>query len=120
MSEKHHDSDNESINHSDVEDLVRWISRRDPASDGEMRKKGVVEIKEDSGHESFGDSDVDDLVRYVSRRSDPKEEVENKTQHSGYSDASTEYDEEQQQDSSDEEEDADELVRWISHHQGSS
>jgi hypothetical protein len=117
MPKKHYDSDNESIDHSDVEDLVRWVSRRDPASDGETRKESIVENKEDSGHESFGQSDVDELVRYVSRRSNPKEEEESKRQHTGYSDASTESDEDLEQDSSDEEEDA-ELERWISHHQG--
>jgi hypothetical protein len=120
-SKNHPDSDNESINHSDVEGLVRWISRRDAANNGERRKGDKAEIKEDSGHESFGYSDVDDLVRYVSRRSDPKEKEENevtKETHTGYSDASTESDSDLKEASSDEEEDADDLVRWISHHQG--
>ncbi|KAF1831530.1 hypothetical protein BDW02DRAFT_556629 [Decorospora gaudefroyi] len=109
-------SDNESIDNSDVEDLVRWVSRRDSASDGEARKGGVVEVKEDSGHESLDNSDVDDLVRYASRRSVGEEEI--KDQHSGYSDASTESDSELQQLSSDDEEDTEDLVRWVSHRAG--
>jgi hypothetical protein len=117
-SNDHPDSDNESMNYSDVEDLVRWMSQRDPASDGEARKCGRLEMKEDSGHESLGDSDVDDLVRHVSRQSDVKEENDEKDQHTVYSDASTESDSDLHQDSSDDEEDAEELVRWVSRHQG--
>ncbi|KAJ4371404.1 hypothetical protein N0V83_004621 [Neocucurbitaria cava] len=114
---KPRDPDEESINHSDVEDLVRWVSRRDPPSDGEARKERTVpEIKEDSGHESLGNSDVDELVRYASRRSDGKREEEILT---GYSDASTESDSEMARHSSEEEEDADDLVRWISQREGS-
>jgi hypothetical protein len=113
------ESDEESINHSDVEDLVRWVSRRDPPSDGERRKDGdVVEAKEDSGHESLGTSDVDELVRYASRKSDTKEDDAFNDGHTGYSDASTESDSEVKEGSSDEEEDADDLVRWISHRDG--
>ncbi|PVI05163.1 hypothetical protein DM02DRAFT_725379 [Periconia macrospinosa] len=66
----------EEINHSDIEDLVRWVSRRDPPSDGETRSKKTStpaiqkeSLKEDSGHESLGHSDVEELVRWVSRRS---------------------------------------------------
>ncbi|CAO2655569.1 Nn.00g043720.m01.CDS01 [Neocucurbitaria sp. VM-36] len=114
---KPRDSDEESINHSDVEDIVRWVSRRDPPSDGEARKdKSVQEIKEDSGHDSLGQSDVDDLVRYVSRRSVGKREEEAQT---GYSDVSTESDSEMATRSSEEEENADDLVRWISQREGS-
>ncbi|KAI4951635.1 hypothetical protein J4E86_007051 [Alternaria arbusti] len=114
-----YESDNESIDHSDVDELVRWVSRRDPPSDGERRKGGdVVEAKEDSGHESLGPSDVEDLVRFASRKSDAKETAVLNEAHSGYSDASTESDSELREVSSDEEEDADDLVRWISHRDG--
>ncbi|KAG9193793.1 hypothetical protein G6011_03828 [Alternaria panax] len=113
------ESDEESIDHSDVEKLVRWVSRRDSPSDGERRKdSSVVEAKEDSGHESLGPSDVDDLVSYASRKSDIKETNPFNDAHSGYSDASTESDSELREVSSDEEEDADDLVRWISHRDG--
>jgi hypothetical protein len=114
-----YESDNESIDHSDVDELVRWVSRRDPPSDGERRKGGDrVESKEDSGHESLGPSDVDELVRYASRKSDAKETQAFNDGHAGYSDASTESDSEIRDVSSDEEEDAEDLVRWISHRDG--
>ncbi|KNG49842.1 hypothetical protein DDE82_006891 [Stemphylium lycopersici] len=120
LSKERNDSDDESIHNSDVEDLVRWVSRRDPASDGEARKNEVVEdLKEDSGHESLGQSDVEELVRYASRKSDTKDAKKVNDDHSGYSDASTESDTELQEASSDDEEDADDLVRWISHRDGS-
>jgi len=115
------DTDEESIEHSDVEDLVRWISRRDPASDGETRaakKVGAAQdFKEDSGHESLGHSDVEDLVRWVSRKSVNPEKIQET--HTGYSDASTEEDSELDRGHvSSEDEDADDLVRWISHREG--
>ncbi|KAL1799542.1 hypothetical protein ACET3X_003579 [Alternaria dauci] len=114
-----YESDEESIDHSDVEELIRWVSRRDPPSDGESRKdSGVVEAKEDSGHESLGPSDVDELVRFASRKSDARETHSINDARSGYSDASTESDSELREASSDEEEDADDLVRWISHRDG--
>ncbi|KAF1941292.1 hypothetical protein EJ02DRAFT_466632 [Clathrospora elynae] len=116
---REHDSDKESINHSDVEDLVRWVSRRDPASDQEARNGDVASIKKYSGQESLGHPDVDDLVQYVSRRSDNKENKGVNGQQTGYSDASTESDSELQKVSSEEEEDVDDLVRWISHRDGS-
>jgi hypothetical protein len=119
VSRSRYESDNESIDHSDVDELVRWVSRRDPPSDGERRKGGgVVETKEDSGHESLGQSDVDELVRYASRKSAAKETPTLNDRHTGYSDASTESDSELKEMSSEEEEDAD-LVRWISHRNGS-
>ena len=115
---RYRDADEESIDHSDVEDLVRWVSRRDPPSDGEARKeKTMQDVKDDSGHESLGQSDVDDLVRYVSRGSNTKKEEDSHP--GGYSDVSTESDSELAQHSSEEEEDADDLVRWISHRDGS-
>ncbi|KAH7093334.1 hypothetical protein FB567DRAFT_515137 [Paraphoma chrysanthemicola] len=113
------DADESSIDHSDVEELVRWVSRRDPPSDGEARRNvpDVSEPLDDSDHESLGHSDVDDLVRFVSRRSAGPETRQD--HHTGYSDASTESDSEmlKEHDSS-EEENADDLVRWISHRDG--
>ncbi|KAI1539546.1 hypothetical protein PtrSN002B_002141 [Pyrenophora tritici-repentis] len=117
VSRRRQDSDNKSIDHADVEDLVRWVSQRDTPSDGEARKGGVVEVKEDSGHESIGDADVDDLVRHVSRNREVEDDKEVRV-HSGYSDAPTESDSELHHVSSGEEEDADDLVRWISHREG--
>jgi hypothetical protein len=112
--------DEESIDHSDVEDLVRWVSRRDPPSDGEARTSRTPALtltEADGGHDSIGDSDVDDLVQWASRKSsgpDVKQDV-----HTGYSDASTESDSEMvNQDDSSEEEDAADLVRWVSHREG--
>lgn len=114
ISRPYRDADEESINHSDVEELVRWVSRRDPPSDGEARKGRLVgKFPADSGNESLGESDVEDLVRYVSRTADTKKEQ----QRSGYSDASTESDSELAMHSS-ENEDAEDLVRWISHRDG--
>lgn len=117
---KPREADEESIDHSDVEELVRWVSRRDPPSDGEARagKAPVVTLtKADSGHDSIGESDVDDLVRWASRKSVGPETEQD--QHTGYSDASTESDSEQvQEHDSLDEEDADDLVRWISHRNG--
>lgn len=113
---KHEISENGSVNQSDVDDLVRWVSRRDPVSDGEGRKerRDRSHVKEDSGHESLGNSDIEDLVRMVSRRSETRYTPDN---HTGYSDASTESDSDFANKSS-EEEDADDLVRWISHRDG--
>jgi hypothetical protein len=117
----HHSSDADSVNHSDVEDLARWVSRRDPPSDGEIRRTNTrVAGHVDSGHESLGQSDVEDLVAHVNRKfSDPKEEVE-ATPKYDYADASTEEDSEAGVPRKDTigDEDADELVRWISHKEG--
>ncbi|CAN9422043.1 unnamed protein product [Alternaria alternata] len=100
-----YESDGESIDHSDVEELVRWVSRRDPPSDGERRKdNSVVEAKEDSGHESLGPSDVDELVRFASRKSDAKETRSINDGHSG-----EHY-----------ESDVPELGRWFKRHDGTS
>ncbi|KAF2025884.1 hypothetical protein EK21DRAFT_75344 [Setomelanomma holmii] len=116
---KPREADEESIDHSDVEELVRWVSRRDPPSDGEARMKNpvILEPQNDSDHESLGHSDVDELVRFASRKSTGP--AVKQDHHTGYSDASTESDSEmaKEQDSSDEE-DADDLVRWISHRDG--
>lgn len=112
---KPREADEESIHHSDVEDLVRWVSRRDPPSDGEARKaKDIPIVKEDSGHESLGHSDVEDLVRFASRKS-----VNDGAEHTGYSnsDASTASDSEHLQATS-EDEDPEDLVRWVSHREG--
>lgn len=121
----------EEINHSDIEDLVRWVSRRDPPSDGEARTNRLKQkadrfAKQDGSHESLGLSDVEELVRWVSRKELPPHGQEDGATvtvqaipRHNYSDASTESDsanDENQRDSSDE--DADELVRWISHRDG--
>jgi len=114
------DSDSESIKHSDVEDLVRWISRRDPPSDGEARKlKREVLEQYDSGHESLGHSDVEDLVKWVNRN-EPEIAADADVEDGfGYGEASTESDSEgprgRKEHSVDDE---DELMRWISRKEG--
>ncbi|PSN73366.1 hypothetical protein BS50DRAFT_568915 [Corynespora cassiicola Philippines] len=111
--------DEDSMNDSDVEELTRWVSKRDPPSDGETRTGNKKETpREDSGRESLGNSDVEDLVRWVSRRSVPEEVEEQK--HLGFSDASTESDSESpaQSRASIGDKDVDELVRWISRRDG--
>lgn len=116
-------SDAESVDHSDVEDLMRWVSRRDPPSDGEVRRHTTSKSDHvDSGHESLGHSDVEDLVAHANRKfSDPKEAVAaTADRKQDYSDASTEEDSEaggpRKNTIGDEE--VDELVRWISHRDG--
>ncbi|KAK7186391.1 hypothetical protein DPSP01_012234 [Paraphaeosphaeria sporulosa] len=133
---------NEEINHSDIEDLVRWVSRRDPPSDGEARRiqgDATDKIsKTDSGHESLGNSDVEDLVRWVSRKDEtqPKSSEETESErrtvlaadtvqhtHSYDSDASTESDSETAARSAEHrdsinEDDVDDLVRWVSRREG--
>jgi hypothetical protein len=133
---------NEDINHSDIEDLVRWVSRRDPPSDGEARKLlgGNTDkiSKADSGHESLGHSDVDDLVRWVSRKdgaqsknpqkagSGPETQQTADTVQHNYpydSDASTESDSENgagpaKHRASMSDDDVDDLVRWVSRREG--
>ena len=104
-----------SINHSDVDEIVRWVSRQDPPSDGERRMSvNKAPKKEDSGHESLGPSDIEDLVRYASRNSIPAEPVV--AIHTGYSDESTASDsgESQQEYGQDE----DNLSRWVSRRDG--
>ncbi|KAJ4354773.1 hypothetical protein N0V95_003546 [Ascochyta clinopodiicola] len=104
-----------SINHSDDEDLVRWVSRRDPPSDGERKASNIgVSRKEDSGHESLGHSDIDELVRHASRKSISTEPVV--VTHTGYSDESTASDSEQSQEYDEQEEDS--LSRWVSRRDG--
>jgi hypothetical protein len=119
---KPREADEESIDHSGDEDLERWVSRRDPPSDGEARASkatpAITLTKADSGHDSLGESDVEDLLRWASRRrsSEPKAQEEH---HTGYSDASTESDSEMAKEAdSSEDEDADDLVRWVSHRDG--
>ena len=132
-------SDEENIDHSDIEDLVRWVSRRDPPSDGEARNLVAGDAKHvsktDSGHESLNHSDVEELVRWVSRRDEPRPAEPRHAEpqkslappvaavHHGYSDASTASDSEgdayqpQHKESMDDD-DVDELVRWVSHREG--
>ena len=71
------DDDDDDLDHSDIEELVRWVTRRDPPSDGERRhtnrshqtETSDQEAEEEtSDHESLGNSDVDDLVRWISRK----------------------------------------------------
>ncbi|USP81716.1 hypothetical protein yc1106_08990 [Curvularia clavata] len=114
VSKKTKENDDDSIKESDVEDLVRWVSRRGPSSDVDAQKDEAVEDAKDSGHESLGHSDVEDLVQHAKRKSDAKGASD---EHLGYSDASTEPDTGLQELSSDEE-DAEDLVRWISHREG--
>ncbi|KAF1967695.1 hypothetical protein BU23DRAFT_559176 [Bimuria novae-zelandiae CBS 107.79] len=127
-------SDDENINHSDIEDLVRWVSKRDPPSDGEARGPKEDEAdqlsKADSGHESLGLSDVEELVRWVSRKDVPEsQELENHlkvlagNEHHGYSDVSTQSDSEAETGQHHhrafiDEDDISELVRWVSHKDG--
>ena len=127
-------SDDENINHSDIEDLVRWISKRDPPSDGEPRKTPGSETptisKTDSGHGSLGNSDVEELVRWVSHKNEPSVQTSedhltppSASAHKDYSSASTASDSEvaaprnPHKDSMDDD-DVDELVRWISRREG--
>ncbi|KAF2021072.1 hypothetical protein BU24DRAFT_416742 [Aaosphaeria arxii CBS 175.79] len=127
--------DDESIDHSDMEDLVRWVSRRDPPSDGEASKKrrqkkanlkvqdGQLEAH-DSGHESLGQSDVEDLVDWVSRK--PEGEDGDGRLPADYSDASTASDSEGAGYSDDAPSrdqnniNVDELVRWVSRKEGAN
>lgn len=109
-----------SINHSDVDDLVRWVSRKDPPSDGERRMfNPKFTKKEDSGHESLGHSDIEELVRHASRKSLSTEPV--MPVHTGYSDESTASDSEQSQ-NDDVEDEGDSLEgslsRWVSRRDG--
>jgi hypothetical protein len=122
---KPREADEESIDHSDVEDIKRWVSRRDPPSDGEARASrsrgpAITLTEADTGHDSMGDSDVDDLVHWASRKS--LGPVGHHEHHAGYSDASTESDSEMIKDDNDgdssEDEDAEDLVRWVSHREG--
>lgn len=108
-----------SIDHSDVDELVRWVSRRDPPSDGEARMSNVKALKkEDSGHESLGQSDIKELVRHASRKSIATEPVV--PMHTGYSDESTASDSELSQEEDDQEEGSNEgsLSRWVSRRDG--
>ena len=119
---KPRDADESSIDHSDVDDLVRWVSRRDPPSDGEVRassKAPTITVVDDDGRqESLGDSDVESLVCWVSRKPSSPDKNE-EAHHAGYSDASTASDSEiaDDRDSTDNE-DSDDLVRWISRREG--
>ncbi|KAH6243225.1 hypothetical protein HBI40_247410 [Parastagonospora nodorum] len=112
----------ESIDYSDVEDLVRWVSRRDLPSDGEIRASktpAITLIGANDSHDSLGDSDVDELVQWASRKSLDLETKQSRC--IGYSDALTESDSELiNEDDSSEDEDADDLVCWVSYCDGLS
>jgi hypothetical protein len=115
-----HGSDGESINHSDVEDLMRWVSRRDPPSDGEIRKTNTrTEEYAKSGHESLGHSDVEDLVAHAHRKFSDLKAGATVNQKNDYSDASTEEDSEAEgRKNTVDDGDTGELMRWISHKDG--
>ena len=108
-----------SIDHSDVDELVRWVSRRDPPSDGE---RGLSDLqatkKEDSGHESLGQSDIEELVRHASRKSISVEPAV--PAHTGYSDESTASDSDLNDEDNGQDEDGLEgsLSRWVSRRDG--
>jgi hypothetical protein len=105
-----------SIDHSDIDDLVRWVSRRDPPSDGERRMSAPkAPKKEDSGHESISHSDIEELVRHASRKSISHEPLA--PTHTGYSDESTASDSEQDQE---DDQDEDILSRWVSRRDGAA
>lgn len=109
-----------SINHSDVDELVRWVSRRDPPSDGERRVSNAkAPKKEDSGHESLGHSDIDELVRHASCKSIAVEPVAPMMRY-GYSDESTASDSDLSQQEDDQEDGSNEgsLSRWVSRRDG--
>jgi hypothetical protein len=104
--------DAESIKDCDVEELVRWASRRGPSNDSEAPRDDIVEsAKEEDDREELGDPDIKDLVRHARRKSAIKDVPKSSDEYTGYSDASTESDIEL---SSEDEEDADDLVRWVS------
>ena len=109
-----------SIDHSDVDELVRWISRRDPPSDGEQRMSNAKILKkEDSGHESLGHSDIEEVVRHASRKSISTAPVA--PMHTGYSDESTASDSEHSQEDNDQDEEGSlegSLSRWVSRRDG--
>ncbi|EUC44498.1 hypothetical protein COCMIDRAFT_27201 [Bipolaris oryzae ATCC 44560] len=111
-SKKSNENDDASIKDIDVDDLVRWVSRR--GSSGEVQKDDIVESAKDES--VLGHSDIEDLVHHARRKSSTKDAQEASDEHLGYSDASTEPDTDL---SSDEEENADDLVRWISRREGS-
>ena len=115
-----HGSDGESINHSDVEDLMRWVSRRDPPSDGEIRRTNTrTEEYAGSGHESLGHSDVEGLVAHAHRKFSDLNAEAAVDRKNDYSDASTEEDSEAEgRKNTVGDEDAGELMRWISHKDG--
>lgn len=109
-SKKANENDDASIKDTDVDDLVRWVSRH--GSSGEVQKDDVVEgAKDESVQDGLGHSDVEDLIHHARRKSSTKDVQEASDEHQGYSDAPTEPDTDL---SSDEEENTDDLVRWIS------
>ncbi|EUC31045.1 hypothetical protein COCCADRAFT_38790 [Bipolaris zeicola 26-R-13] len=111
-SKKANENDDASIKETDVDDLVRWVSRRGSAGEGEVQKNDIIEgAKDESAQDSLGRSDIEDLIHHARRKSSTKGVQEASDEQLGYSDAPTEPDTDL---SSDEEENADDLVRWIS------
>ncbi|KAF2465615.1 uncharacterized protein BDR25DRAFT_378801 [Lindgomyces ingoldianus] len=107
----------ESLGNSDVEDLVRWVSRRDPPSDGEVRENVKAARDIDSGRESLGHSDIEELVRWVSRKDEA--DVESTLDNIG-EDASTGSESEGNSPGQDSlaHADIDGLVQWVSRKEG--
>jgi|SRR5690242_4613015 len=108
-----------SIDHSDIDELVRWVSRKDPPSDGERQVSNVkIPKEEDNGRDSLGHSDIEELVRHASRKSISIEPVV--VMHTGYSDESTASDSEPSQERYEQHENSAEgnLSRWVSRRDG--
>ncbi|KAF1994972.1 hypothetical protein P154DRAFT_526679 [Amniculicola lignicola CBS 123094] len=112
-------SDTESLGQDHVDELVRWVSRRDtPNSDEAPRgREKTRPFERPDENRSLVNSDVEELVRHVSRRSEPTEEVE----HRSLSDASTASDSDGagRRDSFGNE-DVEDLMRWISRKEGAN
>ncbi|KAF2729222.1 hypothetical protein EJ04DRAFT_516093 [Polyplosphaeria fusca] len=117
------DSETESLGQKDVDELVRWVSRRDPPSDGERRGRsgrGRSMPEQKDGHESLGHSDVDELVKFASRKQQKPDAEE--AVHDNWSDASTESDSEEDNRGRKQtfnDQDVDDLMRWVSRKDGS-
>ncbi|KAF2110794.1 hypothetical protein BDV96DRAFT_199547 [Lophiotrema nucula] len=115
-------SDAESLGPSHVDELVRWVSSRDPSRDGQRRGRSPPKETKNA-HGSLAQSDVDDLVKFVSQKEKRKD--------SGNNDLAEEaVDLEEESTASDSEgdpkerkksfgnADVDELMRWVSRKEG--
>ncbi|KAF2262759.1 hypothetical protein CC78DRAFT_618334 [Lojkania enalia] len=115
------DLDAGSLNEGHLEDLVRWVSRRDPPSDGEARRGRRSAIEDRNMRGSLKQSDVEDLVQFASQKEDLKSEHREEEVALDWSDAATESDSEsgeRDDDRSFGNKDVDELVRWVSRKDG--
>lgn len=77
--ELYEDSDQESLGHSDVDDLVRWVSRKSTTREeqDQPQNSGYSDASTESDTEVIDDSsdeeeDADDLVRWISHRDGPR------------------------------------------------